>query len=140
MRSDLVQIVLAIGAYEIEAAKSVVNSVLAIAGFAFGPILGVFLLARFLARVSQSAVLVGMISGVVVLTIVWDCTTVHWSWYTLIGSAATIGRRHPVERGLELPRTARGVSNVRPEPELGGLKNSQRHNCFVIPISVFLSH
>jgi Na+/proline symporter len=92
-------------------AASVVNDVLAIAGFTTGLLLGVFFLGVLTKRVSQRAALVGLTGGLLVMTAIkfggplttirpeWFSTeaagkirtvsSLAWPWYTVVGSLAT---------------------------------------------------
>ena len=70
--------------------ESTVANVLKIAGFAAGPVLGLYFLGVFAPRVRQSAALTGFVFGVAILsTIAWS-TPVHWAWYACIGSVVTV--------------------------------------------------
>jgi len=83
----LVQIGVAIiGLY---VAQSVVDSVLSIAGFTAGVILGVFFLGTLTKHVSQRGALAGLVGGLAVMTIVAFATPLAWPWYAVVGSAAT---------------------------------------------------
>jgi len=70
-------------------ARSVVDSVLAIASFTTGAVLGVFLLGVLTRWVSQSAALAGLVGGLAVMSVVALATPVAWPWYAVIGSTAT---------------------------------------------------
>ncbi len=69
--------------------ESVVQDVLAIAGFTAGPILGVFFLGVLTPRVSQRGALIGLIGGLTVLTTLRFATDLAWPWYAIVGSSAT---------------------------------------------------
>ncbi len=69
--------------------KRIVDTVLSIASFTNGPILGLFFLGTLTKRVRQTGALIGIITGIVVMTYVWARVNVSWQWYTLIGSATT---------------------------------------------------
>jgi SSS family solute:Na+ symporter len=83
----LVQILVALGGPLLS--QTVVESVLTIAGFTTGIILGVFFLGIFTRRVGQKAALAGLLLGLGVITAVAFGTRLAWPWYTLVGSAAT---------------------------------------------------
>jgi len=70
-------------------AESVVDSVLAIASFTTGAILGVFFLGVLTTRVSQREALAGLVGGLGVLTAVAFATDLAWPWYAIVGSSAT---------------------------------------------------
>ncbi|NLX99775.1 MAG: sodium/solute symporter [Rhodopirellula sp.] len=83
----LIQITVAIAGRHL--AASVVDSVLAIASFTTGAVLGVFFLGILTRGVPQWAALVGLLGGLGVLTFVAFGTPIAWPWYALIGSAST---------------------------------------------------
>ena len=68
---------------------TVVNNVLAVAGFTAGPMLGIFLLGTLTPRVSQVGGLCGMLAGIGVLWYVFVRTAIAWPWYAMIGSVTT---------------------------------------------------
>ncbi len=71
--------------------RSVVNEVLAIAGFTAGIMLGVFALAMILRTVHWSTGLAAMAGGAVVLLVIHERSHVAWPWWSVIGAVATIG-------------------------------------------------
>jgi SSS family transporter len=81
-------IALAVGA--VGTTESTVANVLKIAGFASGPVLGVYLLARFAPRVEQPAALTGFVLGVAVLSGVALGTELYWPWYAAVGAVSTL--------------------------------------------------
>lgn len=85
----LVQILVAFGGPLVS--RTVVESVLTIAGFTTGIILGVFFLGIFAPRVGQSAALAGLALGLATIGAVAFGTRLAWPWYTLVGSLATFG-------------------------------------------------
>ena len=68
---------------------TIVASVLAIAGFTTGAILGVFFLGTLTKRVSQKAALIGLVTGLAVMSYVAFRTDIAWPWFAIIGSAVT---------------------------------------------------
>lgn len=70
--------------------ETVVSSVLTIAGFTTGIILGVFFLGTFTRRAGQRAALVGMVLGLVGMTAVAFATPLAWPWYAMVGSLGTM--------------------------------------------------
>lgn len=64
---------------------------LTIASFTAGPMLGIFLLALFSKKVTENDGLIGMICGLSTMVAVRWLTPIAWSWYVLIGAAATVG-------------------------------------------------
>jgi len=71
-------------------ADSVVNGVLAIAGFTTGIILGVFFLGIGFPRVGERAALVGLVVGLAITTAAAFATTLAWPWFALVGSGSTV--------------------------------------------------
>ncbi len=69
--------------------ESVVSDALAIAGFAAGILLGVFLLGTLTARGGQYCAIVGMLGGLLGIAVAKFATDVAWPWYTVIGTACT---------------------------------------------------
>ncbi|GAB4108169.1 MAG: sodium:solute symporter [Acidobacteriota bacterium] len=63
---------------------------LTIQSFTMGSVLGIFLLGTFRRRVSQPAGLIGMAVGMAAMLVVGSLEAVAWTWYALIGSAATV--------------------------------------------------
>ncbi len=68
---------------------SVLVAGLTIASIPFGALLGVFLLGVTTRRVGQRAAVAGVLAGLAVIAWVRFFTTVAWTWYVLIGTAAT---------------------------------------------------
>jgi len=85
----LIQISVGIVAWRLALATTVINSVLAIAGFASGAILGVFFLGVLTSRVSQRDSLIGLVGGLGVLGCVAFTTGLAWPWFAVVGSSAT---------------------------------------------------
>ena len=83
----LVQIAVGIGGQWL--AASVVASILGIAAFTTGIVLGVFFLGIFTRRVGQRAALAGLVVGLAGMTFVFFATPLAWPWYALVGSAGT---------------------------------------------------
>ncbi len=68
----------------------VVEIGLSIASVAYGALLGVFLLGVLTRRANESGAMIGMACGFVLNLYLWLGTKVPWTWYVMIGSAATI--------------------------------------------------
>lgn len=66
-----------------------VDAVLAVASFTNGPVLGLFLLSTLTKRVGPKGALVGVITGIAGMAVVWLELNISWQWYVLIGSAIT---------------------------------------------------
>ncbi|MEE8526345.1 MAG: sodium:solute symporter [Thermoanaerobaculia bacterium] len=85
----LVQIGVGIAGQWVE--SSVVSSVLGIAAFTTGIVLGIFFLGIFTRRVGQRAALTGLVVGLAGMTCIFFFTPLAWPWYALVGSALTFG-------------------------------------------------
>jgi SSS family solute:Na+ symporter len=85
----LIQIAVALGSYQLGANESTVESVLKIAGFALGPMLGLYFLAVFAKRVQQRAALLGFVVGVSGISYIATQTSLSWPWYAAVGSMIT---------------------------------------------------
>jgi solute:Na+ symporter, SSS family len=70
--------------------SSIVSSVLGIAAFTTGIVLGVFFLGMFTRRVGQRAALAGLVVGFAGMTWVFFGTSLAWPWYALAGSLMTV--------------------------------------------------
>lgn len=94
--------------------ESVVASVLTIAGFSTGIVLGVFFLGIFTLRVSQRAALVAMALGLLGMTLVAFGTTLAWPWYALVGSLGTFAIGLLASRVWPEPERGQGPLRSRP--------------------------
>lgn len=86
----IVQMGVALVAASVGLQRSVVDLVLAIAGFASGITLGVFFLGVFCKHVQQKAALVGMVGGTLVLLVIKFATVVAWPWFAVVGSLSVV--------------------------------------------------
>jgi SSS family solute:Na+ symporter len=82
-----VGIALLVGA--IGTTESTVFNVLKIAGFATGPVLGLFLLAVSSQQVKQPAALMGFVVGVAGLSAIAVGTDLYWPYYAAVGASLT---------------------------------------------------
>jgi solute:Na+ symporter, SSS family len=87
--------------YMIGKDKRIVDTVLAIASFTNGPVLGLFLLSTLTRRVRQTGALVGVLAGIAVITYVWARMNVSFQWYVLIGSMVTFVVGYTASLALE---------------------------------------
>jgi solute:Na+ symporter, SSS family len=105
----VLQIFIALVSYRAGASENVVNSVLGIAAFTSGPMLGLYLLGVLTPRVSERPAIGGFIIGLVALTYVvlptikletypdwwfWhdpSRTPIYWPWLATIGAGCTFG-------------------------------------------------
>jgi len=85
----IVQITIATLVGIIGTTESTVFNVLKIAGFASGPVLGLFLLAVSGTRVKQPAALMGFVVGVTGLSVIAIGTSLYWPWYAALGALLT---------------------------------------------------
>jgi SSS family transporter len=85
----VLQVAIAIVVGAIGTTTSTVANVLKITGFATGPVLGIYLLARFAPRVGQPAALAGFVVGVGGLSVLALATDLYWPYYAAAGSLLT---------------------------------------------------
>ena len=83
----LVQIAVGIAGQWLQ--STVVASVLGIAAFTTGIVLGVFFLGIFTERVGQRAALAGLVVGLAGMLIIFFATPLAWPWFALVGSLGT---------------------------------------------------
>ena len=68
---------------------SVLEAGLTIASIIYGSLLGVFLLGLLTKRVQENSAMIAMIAGLIVMIYVKEWTHIAFTWYVLIGTAAT---------------------------------------------------
>ena len=112
----LVQIAVALGGPLLS--RTVVESVLTIAGFTTGIILGVFFLGIFTRRVGTQAAFAGLLLGLVTITAVAFGTKLAWPWYTLVGSLSTLGFGLLASLAWPEPRRRTGLPDHGPDPRI----------------------
>lgn len=83
----VVQIGVALGAQWMQ--RSVLDAGLAVLSYASGSVLGAFLLGTLVPSVEEGPAFIGMLAGLIVMTVVWGWTTVAFTWYVFIGAATT---------------------------------------------------
>jgi solute:Na+ symporter, SSS family len=88
--SALIHAAVAMTVYEMAVKMTVVDTVLAIAGFAIGLLLGLYALGLISRRVSERTALVAFCVGVVVTCYVVFETPISGWWYTLVGSSVIV--------------------------------------------------
>ena len=86
----ILQVAIAIGVGIVGTNESTVSNVLKIAGFATGPVLGLYLLAVLARGVGQAAALGGFLAGVTILSVIAVGTDLYWPWYAAVGSLSTV--------------------------------------------------
>lgn len=77
---------------------------LSIASVAYGALLGVFLLGVLTRRTSEQGAMAGMVLGFVLNLYLWLWTSVPFTWYVALGSAATFIFGYTVSRLAPQPR------------------------------------
>ena len=70
--------------------RSALDQALSIASLINGPILGVFLVGKFLPKIKENAALGGMLLSCFVMIIIRFGTPLAWPWYVLCGSFITV--------------------------------------------------
>lgn len=70
--------------------QTVVELALSIASFTYGGLLGTFLLGVLFKRPTQEDALAGFVAGILVMVTVISLKLVAWTWFTIIGVAATL--------------------------------------------------
>ncbi|HKB12674.1 MAG TPA: sodium:solute symporter [Vicinamibacterales bacterium] len=100
----VVQIGVAVAAQWMQ--RSVLDAGLAVLSYASGSVLGAFLLGTLAPTISEGQTFVGMIAGLLVMTIVWGWTPVAFTWYVFIGAATTVA----------VAWTARAAGVLEPRP------------------------
>ena len=92
----VVQIGVALGAEFME--RSVLDAGLSVLSLASGAVLGAFILATSLPRVSERDAWAGMIVGLAVMLAVWGLTSVAFTWYVFIGASTTVATAWTLSR------------------------------------------
>jgi SSS family transporter len=70
--------------------EAVIEIALSIASVTYGGLLGTFLLGVLFKKPRQIDAIIGFTAGLIVLIYIFFLTPIAWTWYTLIGSIATI--------------------------------------------------
>jgi SSS family solute:Na+ symporter len=87
----LTRIAVALVAIPLLSDESVIRSVLSVAGFTTGMILGLFLLGRMRRPVGSTSALGGLVAGFLTVLTLWGLTKLAWPWYPLVGTLVTVG-------------------------------------------------
>ncbi len=103
----ILQMAIALVSGEVGATESTVMRVLAIAGFATGPVLGLYWLAVFTRGVQQTSALIGFGIGLTILTGVAFGTSLSWPWYAVVGSLTTLLAGWLVQKIVDARQSAR---------------------------------
>ncbi len=94
------------------AKRGVVDSVLAIAAFSTGLVLGVFLLGILTTHVRERAALTGLTVGLISMTLITFLTKLAWPWYTLVGVSITCATGLIVAALFQPPAASQPGSSV----------------------------
>jgi SSS family transporter len=91
----MIRIAVALGALYLNSARSVVDQVLAVAGFTTGMILGLFILGSWKRPVAAGSAFAGLVAGFLAVLSVWLPSILGrqglaWPWYAPIGSIVTV--------------------------------------------------
>jgi SSS family transporter len=110
----VIQVAIALGAQWMD--RSVLDAGLAVLSFASGAVLGAFLLGTLMPRVGERDAFIGMLAGLLTMTIVWGWTTTAFTWYVFIGAATTCAVAWALSRGVGNARRPERVdARVTPE-------------------------
>jgi SSS family transporter len=82
---------------------SVLEAGLTIASILYGSLLGVFLLGLLTKRVEQNSAMIGMIAGLLLMIFIRLQTTIAFTWYVVIGTAATFSTGYVMSLFLKEP-------------------------------------
>lgn len=99
------RVAVALAAVPVMGERSVVNDVLAVAGFTTGVVLGLFLLGTLRRRADSAIALVALVLGFCTVLALWLGKTVAWPWYAPVGTLVTLAVALPVR-----PRGTHGSS------------------------------
>ncbi len=89
--------------------QSVIDNALSVASFAMGILLGLFLLGIVTKKVAEGAAFVGMITAIVVVSLLAFGTKVAYPWWALVGSSTVV---------LVAIAVQPLFSNIKPAPEV----------------------
>jgi SSS family transporter len=104
----LVQLGVAVGAQWMD--RSVLDSGLSVLSLAAGPVLGAFLVGVLTRDVTERPMLIGMITGIVVLFWIWWTAVIAWTWYAFVGAAVTGLTALALSRFLPAKKTSEAFS------------------------------
>jgi solute:Na+ symporter, SSS family len=82
---------------------SVLEAGLTIASILYGSLLGVFLLGLLTKRVQQNSAMIGMIAGLLLMIFIRLETNIAFTWYVVIGTAATFSTGYVMSLFLREP-------------------------------------
>jgi SSS family transporter len=87
----VVQVGVALATLALNPEQGVVKSVLSVAGWSTGIVLGLFVLGGFRRPVSSGAALAGVAAGFAAVTAVFGTKALAWPWYAPVGVLTTVG-------------------------------------------------
>jgi SSS family transporter len=100
----VVQLGVAVGAQWMD--RSVLDIGLSVLSLAAGPVLGAFLVGVLTRDVGGRPMLIGMITGIVVLFWIWWTAVMAWTWYAFVGAAVTSVTAMALSRMLPAEKTS----------------------------------
>lgn len=84
----IVQIAVAIAAQWMQ--RSVLDAGLAVLSYASGSVLGAFLIGTLAPSIEELPTFIGMMVGLLVMTMVWGWSSAAFTWYVFIGATTTV--------------------------------------------------
>ena len=85
----IAQIIVALAAQLVD--RSVLDAGLLVLSFAAGPVLGAFLVGVLTTRVGSTAMVTGMLAGIIAVTWIWWTGAAAWTWFSAAGVVVTGG-------------------------------------------------
>jgi len=92
---------------------SVLEAGLTIASILYGSLLGVFLLGLLTKRVQQTSAMIAMIAGLLLMIYVRIATHIAFTWYVVIGTAATFSTGYVISLFLKEPNYESAAGAIR---------------------------
>jgi SSS family solute:Na+ symporter len=102
----IVQLGVAVGAQWMD--RSVLDVGLSVLSLAAGPVLGAFLVGVLTRDVGGRPMLIGMMTGIVVLFWIWWTAVMAWTWYAFVGAGVTSLTAMALSRLLPAGKTSEG--------------------------------
>ena len=87
-------------------ARSVLDAGLSVLSLGSGPVLGAFLLGTLSRTAVERDVFLGMLTGLVVMALVWAVTPIAFTWFVLIGAGTTVAVAAAARLVLPAPAAA----------------------------------
>ena len=92
---------------------SVLEAGLTIASILYGSLLGVFLLGLLTKRVGETSAMIAMIAGLLLMIYVRVATHIAFTWYVVIGTAATFSTGYVMSLFLKEPNHEPAAGAIR---------------------------